>query len=82
MFTLLGLLYLIFNYLCPDIVFENDSYLPVFQLNSRVFRDMIRTDNKLPEGAHVTFHFTGQTSFARKNAYCVWFCTKSYDSGK
>ena len=26
---------LIFKYLCPDIVFENDSYLPVFQLNSK-----------------------------------------------
>ena len=46
---------LIFKYLCPDIVFENDSYLPVFQLNSRVFRDMVGTDNKLPEGVHVTF---------------------------
>ena len=46
---------LIFKYLCPDIVFENDSYLHVFQLNSRVFRDMIGTNNKLPEGAHVTF---------------------------
>ena len=46
---------LIFRYLCPDIVFENDSDLPVFQLNSRVFRDMVRTDNKLPEGVHVTF---------------------------
>ena len=46
---------LIFKYLCPDIVFENDSSLPVFQLNSRVFRDMIGTDNKLPEGVNVTF---------------------------
>ena len=46
---------LIFKYLCPNIVFENDSYLPVFQLNSRVFRDMIGTDNKLPEGVHVSF---------------------------
>ena len=46
---------LIFRYLCPDIVFENDSDLPVFQLNSRVFRDMVGTDNKLPEGVHVTF---------------------------
>ena len=46
---------LIFKYLCPDIVFENDSSLPVFQLNPRVFRDMIETDNKLPEGVHVTF---------------------------
>ena len=46
---------LIFKYLCPDIVFENDYYLPVFQLNSRVFRDMIGTDNKFPEGVHVTF---------------------------
>ena len=46
---------LIFIYLFPDIVFENDSSLPVFQLNSRVFRDMIGTDNKLPEGVHVTF---------------------------
>ena len=25
---------IIFKYLCPDIVFETDSYLPVFQLNS------------------------------------------------
>ena len=46
---------LIFRYLCPDIVFENDSELPVFKLNSRVFRDMVGTDNKLPEGVHVTF---------------------------
>ena len=46
---------LIFRYLCPDIVFENDSDLPVFQLNSRVFRDMVGTNNKLPEGVHVTF---------------------------
>ena len=46
---------LILKYLCPDVVFENDSYLPVFQLNSRVFRDIIGTDNKLPEGVHVTF---------------------------
>ena len=46
---------LIFKYLCPDIVFENDSYLPVFQLNLRVFRDMVGTDNKFPEGVHVTF---------------------------
>ena len=46
---------LIFKYLCPNIVFENDSSLPVFQLNSRVFRDMVGTDNKFPEGVHVTF---------------------------
>ena len=46
---------LIFRYLCPDVVFENDSDLHVFQLNSRVFRDMVGTDNKLPEGVHVTF---------------------------
>ena len=47
---------LIFKYLCPGVVFENDSYLHVFQLNSRVFRDIIGTDNKLPaEVAHVTF---------------------------
>ena len=46
---------LIFKYLCPDIVFENDSYLHVFQLNSRVFRDMIGTENKLPYGANVSF---------------------------
>ena len=46
---------LIFRYLCHDIVFENDSDSPVFQLNSRVFRDMVCTDNKLPEGVHVTF---------------------------
>ena len=46
---------LIFKYLCPDVVFENDSYLPVFQLNSRVFRDIIGTYNRLPERVHVTF---------------------------
>ena len=27
----------------------------MFQLNSRVFIDMIGTDNKFPEGVHVTF---------------------------
>ena len=46
---------LIFKYLCPDAVFENDLFLPVFQLNSRVFRDMIGTDRKLPEMVDVTF---------------------------
>ena len=46
---------LIFKYLCPDIVFENDSYLPVFQLNSRVFRYMISTENKLQAGENVAF---------------------------
>ena len=46
---------LIFKYLCPDIVFENDSYLHVFQLNSRVFRDMIGTENKLQTGENVPF---------------------------
>ena len=46
---------LIFKYLCPDIVFENDSYLPIFQLNSRVIRDMIGTENKLQAGENVPF---------------------------
>ena len=34
---------------------ENDSYLPFFQLNSRVFRDMIGTENKLQAGGNVPF---------------------------
>ena len=34
---------------------ENDSYLPVFQLNSRVFRDMIGTENKLHVVGNVPF---------------------------
>ena len=46
---------LIFKYLCPDIVFENDSYLLVFQPNPRVFRDMIGTENKLQAGENVPF---------------------------
>ena len=57
---------LIFKYLCPNIVFENDSYLPVFQLNSRVFRDMIGTDNKLPEGVHMYLFFHRSGLFCKK----------------
>ena len=73
---------LVFKYSCPDIVFENDSYLLVFQLNSRVFRDMIGTDNKFSRRSTCLFSFTGQASFARNIAYCIWFYTKSCDSGK
>ena len=46
---------LIFKYLCPNIILENDSYLHVFQLNPRVFRDMIGTENKLQTEVNVPF---------------------------
>ena len=73
---------LIFKYLCLDIVFENDSYLPVFQLNSRVFRDMIGTENKLPDGANVSFISQVRHLLQERMPTCVWFSTKSYGSGK
>ena len=38
---------LIFKHLCPNVVFADDVLLPVFQLNPRVFKDMIGTENRL-----------------------------------
>ena len=46
---------LIFKHLCPHVVFEDDVLLPVFQLNSRVFKDMIGTENKLQFVGNVHF---------------------------
>ena len=34
---------LIFKHLCPNVVFDDDVLLHIFQLNSRVFKDMIGT---------------------------------------
>ena len=58
---------LIFKYLCPGIVFVNDSYLLVFQLNSRVFRDMIRTDNKLSSKRCMSLFFHRSDLFCKKD---------------
>ena len=46
---------LIFKHLCPNVVFDDDVLLPIFQLNSRVFKDMIGTENRL--------HFVGNVDF-------------------
>lgn len=38
--------HLIFQYLCPDIVFENNIWLSVFRNTLRSFRDMLGTERK------------------------------------
>ena len=46
---------LIFKHLCPNVVFDDDVLLPVFKLNSRIFKDMSGTKTKL--------HFVGNVEF-------------------
>ena len=46
---------LIFKHLCHNIVFEDDVLLLVFKLNSRFFKDMIGTENRLQFVGNVIF---------------------------
>ena len=62
---------LIFKHLCPNVVFDDDVLLHVFQLNSRIFKDMIGTETKLHFVGNIEFPPQSDNSCKREFLLCM-----------